>query len=625
MSLLSTGTSALLAFQRALDTSAHNAVNFQTAGYSRQSVSLATATSDRYTFGQIGTGVKIVDIRRDADMLATSRLLDSGGELARLEQLSTLAGRVDALFSDKATNVAGMWSNFFDAASALASDASSIPQRQQLLDSANALGTRFRQLDQEFARMEDDINARLRASVDDINRLSSEIAELNGQIGRNAATAAPEVLDRRDLLVSQLVGLTGGTAITQDGGQLNVMSAGGHALVVGTTAASITTTADPYAPGRLHLAMRTRGQDVPMDDKTFGGQIGGMFEFRRDVLDPGRADLGRLAVGLSERFNAAHRQGVDLDGARGQDFFTSAAPHVAAHPGNQGSATLNAGYGDLTALNGQAVQLHFDGSTWSARDPNTGAHLDLKGSGSADDPLMIHGVEITIEGQAHQGDTFLLQPTSGAAGAISVAITDPSKIAAAAPVKGAVAADNLGKAKISAVSVTHAEHADLLKPARIEFTSATTYTINGGAEITWTPGEPITANGWQLSLDGAPVAGDTFTIDKTGANSSDNRNARNLVGVETGRLFGGGKINLKDAVSGLTSRIGSAARDADAAAQAQSLLHLQAQSARDAVSGVNLDEERANILQWQQAYQAASQIIATADTLFQTLLNAARH
>jgi len=544
MSLLSTGTSALLAFQRALNTSAHNAANSMTKGYSRQSVSLATMGSANFTFGQVGNGVRIVDIRRDADALATSRLLDSGGELARLGQLSTLANRVDALFSDKATNVAGMWSNFFDAANGLASDAASIPQRQQLLDSAQALTTRFRQLDQEFTKMEGDINARLRASVDDINRLSREIAGLNAQIGSQPDTAAPEVLDRRDQLVAELVGITGGTAITQDGGQTNVMTPGGHALVVGATAASVTTVADPYQPGRLHLAMRTQGKDVAMDDKTLGGQIGGMFEFRREVLDQSRADLGRLAAGLAERFNAVHRQGVDLDGHPGGDFFTHAKPHLATHPGNQGSATLKAGYGDLTMLNGQAVQLEFDGSAWSARDPNTGAPVALKGSGTVDDPLQVNGVELSVEGGANKGDRFLLQPTLGVAGSISVAITDPNAIAAAAP--------------------------------------------------------------------------------GSGANSSDNRNAHALAGIETGHLFGGGKISLKDAVSALTSSIGSAARTAEAATQAQALLHAQAQSARDAVSGVNLDEESANILQLQQAYQAAAQLISTADTLFQTLLNAAR-
>jgi len=624
MSLLTTGTTALLTFQRALNTTSHNIVNFKTLGYSRQNVALASRGSTDYTFGQVGNGVQIVDIRRDADALVTSRLLDSTGEMARLDQLSTSANRLDALFSDKATNVAGMWSKFFDATSALASDAASMPHRQQLVDSAQALATRFQQLDREFGQMEDDINARLRASADEINRLSQEIAELNGKIGSNTANVSPDVLDRRDLMVSQLVELTGGTAIAQDGGQLNVMSAGGHALVVGTTAATVTTVADPYEAGRLHLAMRSQGKEVRMDDKTFGGKVGGMFEFRHDILTPARADLGRLAVGLAERFNSVHRQGVDLNGEPGGDLFTHASPRVAGHAGNSGNAALTARYGDLGELSGRNVQLHFDGSTWSARDPETGAGITLTGSGSADDPLRVGGIELTVSGDAKKGDSFLLQPSAGVAGSISVAITDPAKIAAASPIQAAAALDNAGKAKVSAVNITDIDHPHLQQPATIKFISATEYTINDGAPITWSEGEPISANGWQISLDGVPAAGDSFSIDKTGPNSSDNRNARHLADVEAGGAFSGGLLSLKGALSSLTASIGSAAQGADAQAKAQAMLYTQAQGARDAISGVDLNEEAANVLQLQQAYQAAAQLISTADTLFQTILHATR-
>jgi len=618
MSLLSTSTSALMAFQRALNTTGHNIANLKTPGYSRQSVSFASQGSTRYSFGQVGNGVNIVDIRRDADILANSRLLDSTGEMARLHQLSVSANRLDTLFSDKATNIAGAWSNFFDAASALAADASSTPQRQQLIDSAHALSTRFHQLDGELVKMEDEINARLRASSDEINRLSHDIADLNSKIGSNAAAVSPDVLDRRDQLVSQLVEITGGTAIAQDGAQLNVLTAGGHALVVGTHATAVTTIADPYQPGRLHLAMRSQGQEVRMDDKTFGGQIGGMFEFRREVLDPARADLGRLAVGLSERFNSAHRQGVDLSGAPGGDVFTHAAPHVLAHSGNTGNAEFSAHYRDSAALTGKNVELYFDGNTWNARDPDTGVGIALTGSGSAGDPLRVGGIGLTINGSAKQGDTFLLQPTSGVAGSLGVAISDPAKIAAAAPFQVAASLDNKGTAKAS-LNITAGA-----VPGTIEFISANEYTIDGQGPFGFVPGEPIQGKGWDITLVGEPASGDTFTVSQTGANSSDNHNAQRLAGVDAGGFFAGGSVSLKAAVSGLTASIGSAARDAEAEVNAQSLLHSQAQSARDAISGVDINEEGANVLQLQQAYQAAAQLISTADTLFQTILNATR-
>jgi len=624
MSLINTSTSALLAFRRALDTTGHNMANFKTKGYSRQSVHYATRGNTDYAAGKIGTGVKIADIRRDADALVNSRLLDSTGEMARLAQLSSSANRLDSLFSDKASNIAGMWSDFFDAASGLASDASSHPHRQQLLDSANALSTRFHQLDRELGQMEEDINARLRASTDEINRLSQDIAELNSEIGNNVTNASPDLLDRRDLLVSQLVEITGGTAITEIGGQLNVMTAGGHSLVSGPSAATVTTTIDPYQPNRLHLAVRSQGQDVAMSDKTFGGRIGGMFEFRRDILDPGRADLGRLAVGLADRFNAAHKQGMDLNGALGEDFFSYSMPQISEHSGNSGTATLSARYGDLGELTGRNVQLYFDGAVWGARDPDTGAGIALSGTGTPTNPLIVGGVEVVVQGAANVGDSFLLQPTAGVAGTLNVAITDPSKIAAASPINAAAGLNNTSNAKVSAVNVTDINDANLLTPANIVFTSPTSYTINGGAPITWAAGDPISANGWQISLDSVPAAGDSFSISPTGPDSSDNSNAQRLATLEADKIFSGGTLSLKDAIGLQTSRIGSAARDVESQANAQNVLYTQAQSARAAISGVDLDEETGNLLLLQQAFQSSAQLLSAANTLFQTILNVTR-
>jgi len=624
MSLLSTGTSALIAFQRALNTTGHNVANAKTEGYSRQRVSFVTQDSSRYPFGQIGNGTRIEDIRRVSDQLITSRLLDSSGELARLGQLSALAGRIDSLFSDKATNVAGLWSSFFDAANALAANASSTPERQQFLDGANALATRFRELDGQLGKMERESNEKLAASVDEINHLGQEIARLNGVIGSNSANADPDILDRRDQLAMQLAGQIGGSIIEQDDGQLNVATAGGQCLVVGTTASTLVTAPDPYRTDRLHLALRTPGGDVAMDDAGLGGHIAGIFEFRRTVLDATRADLGRLAIGLADAINSTHTQGMDLHGQLGQDLFKYAPPHVAAQRTNSGDAVFSARYGALDALDGQEMQLRFDGNEWSAWRTDTGARVALAGAGTDADPLIINGIELTVNGQAQRGDSFLLQPTSGVAGSLSVAISDPAQIAAAKPVKAGVGISNVGSATVAGIEVTDIHHPELLTPATIEFVSENKCTINGEGPFLFTEGQPIIANGWSITLDGVPKVGDSFNVSATGANSSDNANAIKLAAAEHLKLLGGGTLSLNGALAGLTTQVGSAAREADAAMKAQTMIHGQAQAARDSVSGVNLDEEYADVLRLQQAYQAAAQLISTADTLFQTVLNTVR-
>lgn len=622
--LLATGSSALIAFQRALSTVGHNVANINTPGYSRQRVEFEARDATYFGYGYQGNGVQIVDVRRMADSLATSRLLDSGGELARLQQLSTLSSRLDQLFSEKATGISAPWSSFFDSVNALSSNAAGSADRESVLAQANALVTRFRQIDQHLDGLDIEVNAGLTAATDEVNRLAKEIAQLNGQIGGSSSPSG-DLLDRRDQLISELVAFTGGNAATQDGGLVNVFSAGGQPLVVGAAASTLVTVPDPYRPERLQVALETNGQRVTLDKRALGGQIGGLVEFRTTVLDPAMAELGRIATSLAQTFNEGHRAGMDQYGQMGADFFTLPAPRLSSNANNTGNASLTTSVGSVGGLNAQNVLLRFDGAAWVATHPDTGASIPMTGTGTAADPLVVNGIEVVLaSGTPAANDRFLLQPTAGAAGNLGVAITDPGRIAAATPVKATTDLANTGSGKLSGLKVTDAANAGLLAPADIEFIDAAQYTINGTGPFAYTPGQTIAYNGWSVVLDGAPAAGDTFSVGPTGANSSDNGNAKLLSNLDDARVLNGGTLTLNGAIGGLTTQVGSAARQADYSAQAQQVIHDQAQAARDAVSGVNLDEEAADLMRLQQAYQAASQIIATADTLFQSLLAATR-
>lgn len=622
--LLATGSSALIAFQRALSTVGHNVANINTPGYSRQRVEFEARDATYFGYGYQGNGVQIVDVRRMADSLATSRLLDSGGELARLQQLSTLSSRLDQLFSEKATGISAPWSSFFDSVNALSSNAAGSADRESVLAQANALVTRFGQIDQHLDGLDTEVNAGLTAATGEVNRLAKEIAQLNGQIGGSTSPSG-DLLDRRDQLISELVAFTGGNAVTQDGGLVNVFSAGGQPLVVGATASTLVTVPDPYRPERLQVALETNGQRVTLDKRALGGQIGGLVEFRTTVLDPAVAELGRIATSLAQTFNEGHRAGMDQYGQMGTDFFSLPAPRISSNAGNTGTANLTTSVGSVAGLNAQNVLLRFDGAAWVATHPDTGASIPMTGTGTAADPLVVNGIEVVLaSGTPAANDRFLLQPTAGAAGNLAVAITDPGRIAAATPVKATIDLANTGSGTLSGLRVTDAANAGLLAPADIEFIDATQYTINGTGPFAYTPGQTIAYNGWSVVLDGAPAAGDTFSVGPTGANSSDNGNAKLLSNLDDARVLNGGTLTLNGAIGGLTTQVGSAARQADYSAQAQQVIHDQAQAARDAVSGVNLDEEAADLMRLQQAYQAASQIIATADTLFQSLLAATR-
>ena len=622
-SVLSTSTGALLAFQRALATVSHNVANINTEGYSRQKVDFATRTPDDSGNYSMGTGVTVANVRRVADQLATTRLLDASGELARLDQLSSLADRVDALFSDSATNVASLWSAFFDAASGLSSNASSSANRRELLDSANSLTSRFAQLAANLDSLGTEVNDGLTGAAAEINRLTAAIAQANNAIGRDTTKAPADLLDSRDQLIKELVSYTGGTAIIQDGG-MNVYTAGGQALVVGSTASKVTTVADPYQPQNLQLALQTQGLTVTLGSNAFGGRVGGLLEFRQSVLTPAQNELGRLAIGLADSFNTSHGQGMDLYGQLGTNFFAVTGPVVSANNANTGAAILTPSLSDISKLDGQNVVLRYDGTNWTATRADDGAAVALTGQGTAADPLVVNGVSLQVAGTANANDRFLLQPTARAAATLSTVIHDPSRIAAASPVQAKASLNNTGTGVLAKLGVTDAANAALLNASTIEFIDSTQYTVDGAGPFAYTYGQQISANGWSLTLDGNPAAGDTFTVTPRAAGSGDNGNALAMADVENVKAFANGTVTLNSALAGLTTQVGSAARAADYALQAQQVINDNAQGARDSIAGVNLDEEAADMLRLQQAYQAASQLISTADTMFQSILSAVR-
>lgn len=623
MSVMSTGASALLAFQRAMGTISHNVANVNTPGYSRQRVDLEARIGGQSGNGYIGSGVAVQKLQRLADGLVFARQVDSSGELGRLQQLSTYSHRIDGLLSSASSNLSGPWSAFFGAAKGVVAEPGSAVARQSMLDAADQLATRWRALDTQLQGIGTEVDARIASQVDVANQLATEIARLNKDIIAGGSTPNPDLLDQRALRIDKLATLTGAEVVEQDDGAMNVFS-GGQALVVGTRAGKLTLAPDPFAPEKKVLSLDAVGGPVKLPPGALSGEIGGLLDFRSRVLDPARAELGRVATAFAMTFNATQRAGVDYTGTAGADLFSIPAPRVDAHAGNTGTGTLAATVSDIGALKGPDISLRFAGGAWSATRSSTGEPLALAGSGSAADPLRIEGVSLVVGGAPANGDRFELRPTSGASAGITLVQRDPNRIAAAGPLQVRTDTANLGNAKPGEARVTDAAAFAGFSSATIDFIDANNYTIDGAGPYAYTAGTPIAGTGWSLALDGTPEAGDTFTLARMPARSSDNSNARALAGLDTRAVLDGGSRDLTAGLGAITAKAGNEARHAELNLDAQQAIHDQAMADRESTSGVNLDEEAADLMRYQQAYQAAAQVIATADTMFQTLLGAVR-
>ena len=624
--LLSTGVSGLLAFQRALDTTSHNISNVSTDGYSRQRVLIGTRPAQAYGNGWVGQGANVQTTQRVYDAFVAAQTRTSSSNLEHLDVYASSAEQLNNMFGDSANGLSATLQNFVNAFQSVANSPASVPARQVLLSEANTLQQRLKFFDGRLEDIGGEINSRIKGEVAEVNTLAQSIARLNNEIttgmARTGGQPPNDLLDQRDQLLDQLAQKVSVNVVTQDGGSVNVFVGSGQPLVLGTSVNQLTTVQDPYDSTRLTVALQTPGNSVDISRNISGGMLGGLLDFRSEQLDPARNQLGRIAVALSDVVNAQHREGIDLSGALGGDLFAVGDAESLASDLNTGTGTVTATRADIGALTGRDYVLEMTGSGWQLRDSLTGAAVPMTGTGTVADPFVADGLEIVVGGAAATGDTFQIRPTRGAITDMNVLISDPSRIAAAAPIRTAANTANSGSGAISAGEVLDSTNAQLRTPVTIQFLTANTYSINGAGSFAYTGGGNIDVNGWRVQISGNPAVGDTFTITDNTSGTGDNRNALALADALKAPVLNNGTSTLSSAVGEFVGGIGVATRQAQVNRDAQSVVHEESVAQKEAVSGVNLDEEAANLLKYQQAYQAAAQLIRVADTMFQTLLAA---
>jgi flagellar hook-associated protein 1 len=624
--MLGTGLSSLRALQRALDTTAHNIANVSTEGYTRQRVEFATRKPQAYGTNWIGSGVDAVAVRRVYDQFLSQQVRSSSGTLARLDAFAAQAERLDNLLGDTSNGLNASLQSFTDAINEVSSTPSSISARQVLLAEGNALAERLKGYDTRLREMSASVDSQLVGQAGEINVLAQGIARLNGDIAtaiQQTGHPPNDMLDQRDALIDQLSSKVGVTVVSEGESTLNVFIGTGQPLVLGTTASQITTARDPLDAERVQLALKTASGTVDISRSVSGGELGGLLDWRKQMLDPARNELGRITLAVASQVNTQHREGMDLTGALGGNFFDVGGVGVVPATTNTTSTVATATRVNLGALTANDYVVTRTGTGYTVRRQDTGASVSFTGTGTGLDPLLFDGLSVSVGAGAAAGDQFVIHPTRDAIQGFDVAITDPARIAAAAALRTAAASANTGTGTISQAEVL-TPGGTTLNPVDIVFTSATTYSVNGGADQTFTAGGNIDVNGWRLQIGGTPATGDTFTVRTNAGAVGDNRNAFALADAMKAGVIEGGTVSVSSAVERLTGNLGLQTRAAQMSRDAEATVNESDLAARDAISGVNLDEEAANMLRYQQAYQAAAQIIAAASEMFDTLINAVR-
>jgi len=637
-SLFNIGVSALNAFSSQLAVTGNNIANVNTVGYSRQTAQLSSQPSQLTPAGYIGAGVSLDDITRSYDQFLAGNLRSSTSLWEESSYLSSRASQIDNLIADPSAGLTNALSGFFDAVQDVANDPTSIPARAVMLNQAEMLVDRFASIDGYIEDLRRQSNADMDAFVGQINRLTGSIAEVNqrilesgGAVGNNLPN---DLLDQRDLLLDQLSEYVSITTTTQTDGSINVFIGSGQPLVVGSDSNNMVVQESTTAGDEKTLSVRAvDGSLVDVTGVVSGGKLGGLMRFQQEVLNPTQDAIGLTAIGLAEFFNDEHMTGLDLNGDLGTAFFSVATPELLGDSANAGTAT--ASFSDLSAVQADEYDLRYDGASWLLFRTDSNELVSMTGSGTAADPFVAEGVSIVIGPGAAAGDHYLLRPTRSGASDIGVLIKDPTDIAAADVLHASAGSANTGSATITAgalqtltgSTIPGAPIALTYNTATLEFTYPPAGTI---------PYDPATDSGVQQTINiaglgdfsfvinGSPANGDQLLIsDNTGA-VGDNRNARALGSLQAQTLLLGGRASITDSYGFAVAEVGTITNRALTTLDVQQQLRDQAQASKDSVSGVNLDEEAANLVQYQQAYQAAAQVIATANSLIDTLLGVVR-
>jgi flagellar hook-associated protein 1 FlgK len=622
--LLNIGLSALLAQQRALTTTSNNIANASTPGYSRQRIELTERQAERLGQGYLGTGVDIAATRRLGDEILADQLRAASGSFNRAEAFVSLAESLDDLLAGTETGLTATLQGFANTLQDVGNDPSSTSARQALLSEARNLVARFQAMDQRLTELSNEVRTRMTAAADRISSLGEELAEVNRQLIA-AGTAAgrpgpPDLLDQRDRLLEELSTLVQVQATQQRDGTTSVFIGSGQVLVLGGTAAKVVVTpgnADPLQP---QVVIRGIGPDVNVTQFVTGGELGGIVDFNREMLAPARSELGRIAVGLVGMVNAVHRNGMDAEGQLGGDFFSIGSPQTFAGAANTGTGSVAVTVTGVAALEPTNYRLTYDGTAYVLQRVDNGAVVPMTGAGTVASPFVANGLSIVVSGAPAASDQFYLKPLEHVAGTLALAVTRPADIAAAAPTRTSTALTNTGTATISAGQVVSVAHPSLLTTSTIAFVNATTYTINGAGSFAYTPGANIDINGTRVQISGTPAAGDQFVIQSNVGGTGDNRNIQALVDRFHASVFNG-DVSLQDASAGLITSVGSRTAEVSSQRDVQELVLQQNRDRLESVRGVNLDEEAADMLKFEQLYQAAARMMAVSDTLFQTLMN----
>lgn len=653
MSLLNVGSRALLANQVALQTAGHNIANVNTAGYSRQTVVLQTVQGQFTGGGYIGQGVDVQTILRNQSELLTRQAAQAGSVQASDSVRAERLRQLQEVFSGGTEGLGAAINDMMNAMSDVINSPTDITARNVVLTRMDETTARMRSSAERLNEIQYTVTEQLQSSITAVNSLAAQIAAVNEQVARAKGNGQSpnDLLDQRDQLIREMNQYVQVTQIPADDGTVGLFVGGSQPLVLGNAATQLSIGDATAFPGSGQLKLFFNRPGAPafeIDENVLGGgSVSGLLRFNNTDLAEGRNLLGRMAMGIGMVMNEQQQLGLTLDGQVGKPLFGLPT----SMPGStNGVGVGNVTFTDATNFSASDYEIRFTTGTAGQVVRLSDGQATAFTSAANLATLQIDGLQFNLTTPGVPGERMLFKPFSTAAANIQSLVYSPRDLAAANPINAAMGTSNGGTLQLGSLKATGepnppglvlppnanlAAVPPILGGVQLRFNAGppTTYDVldRGTSPPTtvataqpYVPGAPISVNGWQITLKGSPNSGDTVVI----GNSLDpqygdayTRNAGNataLLGLRDVKMFD--ESTLSDGFASAIAQVGTRTQSALFSAKLSDTLAANLERDRTAVSGVNLDEEAARLIQYQQAYQASAKMIQIAQNIFDSLI-----
>lgn len=621
--LLTLGTQGVHVAQRQLDTTGHNIANVNTEGFSRQRVEQATNEPTYWVGHYWGNGVHVANVSRSYDKFAAHELNLATSANAFANAGNSQLSILDDLMSFSGKAIPENLNEFFGALKQLADTPNDMAARKVVLENANIVADSLNSIHNTLQVQNNDSAEEIDGVVRRINDIGVELGNIHRALMQSDGKAN-DLLDKHQNLINELSMYTHVTVNQREQGGVNVLIGTGNALVSGSVVSQLKLLPNEKGGAQRQLALQVGNSVKLISDADIRGKLGALIEFRGGILTKANDELGLLASGFALKMNELQAQGIDLNGNVGSPLFNDfndaqiAANRVVKSVNS--TADIAVFIDDINQIAAGDYQLSFDGTNYQITDPFEQS-IELSATGTPPS-INAYGMRIEFNSPMAAGEKVKLRPVRQAAGQIHVQMRDASKIAAQSFVN--LNSILRGDGKLTVLTQgAQKEFQVVISPDAKQFSVLDMDNNLLLADKPYPPTAAVNVNGTVFSLTQGAAENDRFVVSLLPADG-DNSNLLLMEQVQTQKILAGGKATIFDVYQALNTDIGVQKASFERLA-AVSGTELDAAKARVAeISGVNLDEEAANMLRFQQAYMASSRVIAAANETFETLLNATR-